>query len=400
VSDEAQASTVQTASQHTAPPGSTAFRGASRAEGYVEGHGREDEVAEAVISDVPMSAEAVKPPPNGATPAARLMPADRDSDLFDVFDVFDPDQDLGLLATAPAERPARRGLRGLLSRMGFTMTPGKAEQGERDLVETIRRDEETIRQATWTRAVSVLVANPKGGVGKTPTAIIAGGVLAASRGGSVCIMEVSDDPGALAFRAEGHPPRGLGDLVRDVDTITNAGQLAGYTAPQTSFASVIGTVGRRPRLTGADVIAVADVVDKYFGIRVMDSGNQPSSSAFQAAVDAADALVIPVFNAGDAVLEAAALLGALRSAGGRTADLADSAIILRLTDGRPENSRVVERVDHIIANTGVQSIFTIPYDPHIAERGQITLAHLEPATRRAFTAAAASVVRTLQENVR
>ncbi|MEB0004280.1 hypothetical protein QN357_15230 [Cryobacterium sp. RTC2.1] len=312
----------------------------------------------------------------------------------------EPLEDLGVVATTPPPKRATRGLRGILARLGFHPEPGRAEQRDLQLAEQLRRDEETIRQATWTRAVSVLVANQKGGVGKTPTAIITGGVLAAVRGGSVCIMEVSDDPGALMFRAEGNPSRGIGELVRDITTIGSAGQLAGYTAPQTSFASVIGTVGPRPRLTADDVTAVAAVVDQYYRIRVMDSGNQPSSSAFQGAIDTADALIIPVFNAGDAVIEAVALLDVLRAAGGRAENLANRAIILRLTDGRPENPKVVDRVNRIIDAAEVSHVFEIPYDAHIAERGQITLAHLDPRTYRAFAAASAAVVRSLQDSVR
>jgi MinD-like ATPase involved in chromosome partitioning or flagellar assembly len=374
---------------------STAFRGASRAQGYIEADASTPDRPAAPAPDLRAVDEAVSP--STATPQ---RPAESPSEpaLADLFG--GSDHDLGLLSTAPPVRGAQRGLRGMLSRLGLTVTPGPAELAEREQAEALRRDEETIRQATWTRAVSVLVANQKGGVGKTPTAIIAGGVLAAARGGSVCILEVSDDPGALSFRAEGNPARGMGELVRDVDTITSAGQLAGYTAPQTSFASVIGTVRRRSRLTHDDVTAVASVIDQYYGIRVMDSGNQPSSSAFQGAVDTADALVIPVFNAGDAVLEAVALLDVLRSAGGKAASLANHATILRLTDGRPENQQVVDRVDQIIDDAGVEQVFTIPYDPHIAERGQITLDHLAPSTRRAFAAAAAGVVRTLQATVR
>ncbi|WP_146069820.1 hypothetical protein [Cryobacterium sp. M15] len=373
----------------------TAFRGASRAQGYIEADAPTNERPAA--TDPELRAVDETGAPSTATPKmlAGSQPEPALADLFGC-----SDHDLGLLSTAPQAQGAQRGLRGVLSRLGFSMTPGPAELAEREQTEALRRDEETIRQATWTRAVSVLVANQKGGVGKTPSAIIVGGVLAAARGGSVCILEVSDDPGALSFRAEGNPARGVGELVRDVDTITSAGQLAGYTAPQTSFASVIGTVRRRPRLTHQDVVAVAAVVDQYYGIRVMDSGNQPSSSAFQGAVDTADALVIPVFNAGDAVLEAVALLDVLRSAGGKAASLADHATILRLTDGRPENRQVVDRVDQIIADAGVEQVFTIPYDPHIAERGQITLDHLDPRTRRAFAAAAAGVVRTLQATVR
>ena len=67
---------------------------------------------------------------------------------------------------------------------------------------------------------------------------------------------------------------------------------------------MIGTVRRRARLTGEDVEALADVVDRFFSIRVMDSGNQPSSSVFQGALDNVDALGIPTFNAGGFMREA------------------------------------------------------------------------------------------------
>jgi MinD-like ATPase involved in chromosome partitioning or flagellar assembly len=274
------------------------------------------------------------------------------------------------------------------------LSPSAKEAEARAQAEQLRQDEETIRQATWTRAVSIMVANPKGGTGKTPVSLLLGGTLAAVRGGSVAIMEVADDPGALTFRAEGRPALGIGELVRDAADITTAGQLAGYTAPQTSFASVIGTVGRRPQLTGDDVTAVAEVLDSYYSVRVMDSGNQPSSSAFNGALEVADALVVPVLNAGDAVLEAISMLDGLRAAGHER--LADTATILRLVDGRPEHRQITERIDRIIASTDLGAVHEIPYDPHIAERNQLTLASLAPATYRAFAAAAATVIRTLQ----
>jgi MinD-like ATPase involved in chromosome partitioning or flagellar assembly len=308
--------------------------------------------------------------------------------------------DLGKVGVAKAAPVATRGFRGAISRLGVRVAPGRAERAELDQREERARDEEVIRQATWVRAASILIANPKGGVGKTPTALLLGGVLATVRGGSVCVVEVSDDAGALAYRAEGNPSLGLGELVRDVDTISTAGQLAGYTAPQTSYASVIGTVARRPRLTDSDVRAVAGVIDRFYGIRVMDSGNQPSSAAFTGALDTADALVLPLYNAGDAALEALALLEELKAAGGHRADLARRAIILRLSDGRPENPQVVARVDRIIAGSGVEQVFAIPFDPHIAERGQLSLAHLSDQTRSALTAAAAGAIRSLQAAVR
>ena len=308
----------------------------------------------------------------------------------------EPAADLAAASTLQKPVTATKGLRGMLGSIGIRLAPGEAEQAKLDSDAALRRDEETIRQATWTRAVSILVANRKGGVGKTPVSLLLGGTLAAVRGGSVCIVEVSDDPGALTFRAEGTPRLGLGELVQNVGTISSAGQLAGYTAPQTSFASVIGTIGDRPPLTRGDVIGVAAVIDEFYSLRVMDSGNQSSSEAFEGAVETADALVIPVLNAGDAVFEALALLDRLRGQGGKAAELADRAIIIRLSDGRPEHPQVVERVNRIIEGAKVAHVVTVPYDAHIAERGQLTLGSLDPATYRVFAGAAAAIVRGLR----
>ena len=371
-----------------------AFAGAQRASHYIETPAAVTEPSAPAAAA--QEAPPVEPDTDLKTPADDVSAADRGGEPYPEVD----NVDLGTLSITQAPRVAQTGARGMLAKLGMKIQPGAAELAAIGIADQQRRHEDVVRQATWTRAVSILVANPKGGAGKTPTAVLLGGMLAATRGGSVCIIEVSDDPGALTFRTEGSPTRGLGELVRDAATIRSAGQLAGYTAPQSSFAAVIGSVGPRPRLEGEHVTAIAGVVDDYFSIRVMDSGNQPSSTAFRAAAETADVLVIPIFNAGDAALEAAGLLDALRAAGGTSAQLADTAIVLRLHDGRPENPQVVIRVDSILRSYGIDHVHTIPYDPHIAERGQLSLGKLAAATRFAITAAAADVVTTLQSSVR
>lgn len=354
----------------------TAFAGAHRTTGY-----KEAAAPPPVVDEAPPAEE----------PAAPVVDVPINDDLS--LDTGALELELASLTDDTPPIP-ETGWRGLVAKTGVKIAPSTKEATARAQAEQLRQDEETVRQATWTRAVSIIVANPKGGTGKTPVSLLLGGTLAAVRGGSVAIMEVSDDPGALTFRAEGRPALGIGELVRDAADITSAGQLAGYTAPQTSFASVIGTVGRRPQLTGDDVTAVAGVLDAFYAIRVMDSGNQPSSSAFTGALGVADALVIPVLNAGDAVLEAVSMLDGLRAAGYDR--LADTATILRLVDGRPEHRQITERIDRIIANAHVGAVHEIPYDPHIAERNQLTLGSLAPATYRAFASAAATVIRSLQ----
>jgi MinD-like ATPase involved in chromosome partitioning or flagellar assembly len=358
----------------------TAFQNAARASAYVE---------EATVSR----------PDRDLEPEAALEPTPADGPEVDAEQVEAQEEapiDIANLTSTAAPTVARTGWRGLLGRTGIKLAPGAAERTAIEQAERLRESERVIRQATFPRAVGILVANRKGGVGKTPTSLILGGILASIRGGSVAVIEVSDDPGTLIYRAEGSPCRGLGELTREYAEVHSMGSLANYTAPQTSFASVIGTTGIRPRLDANDVLNASAVIDRYHQVRVMDSGNQPSSSAFDGALAVTDALVVPVLNSAEAVLEAIALLDYLRARGGAHAHLADTATVVRLTDGRVENPQVASRLGKLLDQHHVAQVFEVPFDPHIAERGPITLDRLAPGTRDAFTHLAAGVVHTLQ----
>jgi cellulose biosynthesis protein BcsQ len=332
---------------------------------------------------------------SGPPPAAPAEDDDDDDELF-----VDPARLLSSQATVQPTAKATKGLRGALARVGLNVKPSAAEVKEREHEARLAGYEAQVRQATYPRCVRVLVANKKGGTGKTPTAVNLAGCIASVRGGQTAVWEVSDDPGALTYRTEGEPTYGLGELVRDVDKITSAGQLGGYTAPQTSFAAVIGSVGRRPRLTRENVVAVSGLLDEFYAVQVMDSGNQPTSSAFQGAAEVADVLVIPLLNAGDSALEAVQLLDELRAGDEHSKYLADHAIAVRLTDGRMEHDRVSRSIEKLLHRNGVQTLVQVPFDQHIAERGQITYSKLQPATREAFVTLAAHVVTAAQAAVR
>lgn len=372
------------------------FGGAARARSYVEAehtlHAEEVRAVRATarVDELELEPAAELEPPPSVEPTSAAAPAAPAPVLL---------PDLPRPAAAVKPRRATVGMRGVLAMAGLPIAPGRAER--RFIEETADQLQRTavVRQATWTRAVGILVANPKGGCGKTPLALLLAGTLATIRGGSVAVLEVADDAGALGFRAEGTPRRGVAELVRDLDGIGSAGQLAGYTAPQTSFAAVIGSVGRRPPLTAADVRGLVGVIDQHYTIRVMDSGNQPSSATFGAAVDAADVLVIPVLRAGDSLLEALALLEQLRETQHGHA-LARNAIVVRLADGRPELPEVAARVDQLLEEAQVRAVLDVPYDPHVAARGTLTLAELATATRSALVTVAAAVVESLHLSIR
>lgn len=299
--------------------------------------------------------------------------------------------------------PAKDGFKGFLNRLFgglFKLEPSAKELAARELAASQGRFEDLIRQSTWTRAVGLLVANKKGTAGKTPLSILLGGVLAAVRGGSVAILETSDDKGQLAYRAEGDPQLGMGELVANISNVRTQSQLRGYTVTQTSFASVIGSTPKwRPPLTRENVLDVSSIVDEHFTIRVMDTGNQYSSGPFGAAVEVADVLVIPTMLAQDAVSEALELLEFLEHQGAEAARLARTAIVVMMSDGRPEFKPSRLKKQFMDKGIAEDHIYSVPYDAHVAERGALTLDKLAPATRQALTAIAAGVVAQTNQNV-
>ena len=127
---------------------------------------------------------------------------------------------------------------------------------------------------------------------------------------------------------------------------------------------------------------------------------QPTSSAFHGAVDVADVLVIPVLDAMPGWQGAMQLLRHLHQLGGHAADLARNAIIVRMHDGRPEDRDVIAYGDQLINNAGIQHVFHVPFDPHIADRTTLTFSKLTPATIDAITLLTAAIVQQLNQNVR
>ena len=121
-----------------------------------------------------------------------------------------------------------------------------------------RENERIVRQSTWTRAMSAVVINPKGGSMKTPLTLLLAGAIAEIRGGGVAAWEGTEVPGDLAAIAEGDPARGLTELIAAGDMVTSAGNLAGYSAPQTSHSAVFGTVGAREEMRPAQIRAVRE----------------------------------------------------------------------------------------------------------------------------------------------
>jgi MinD-like ATPase involved in chromosome partitioning or flagellar assembly len=255
-----------------------------------------------------------------------------------------------------------------------------------------------IRQATWTRAVNAVVAGGKGGTGRTVATMILAGTLAEIRGGFVAAVEATEAAGTLNARSEGKPTRGLGELLARADQISTAGQLGGYTAPQTSHADVIATVAERGELRGSDVLAVRRLLDSYYRITITDTGTNPHHAARRAAVASADAAVLPCLVSLDALTALESTLATLGPLAG-SPDSPPRVVAVLGHDGGPEDPQVAAavrgRLDHLVATGAVSAVVEVPFDPAIRRGGPITLDDLSLASRRAWTQASAALIGAL-----
>jgi MinD-like ATPase involved in chromosome partitioning or flagellar assembly len=287
-------------------------------------------------------------------------------------------------APAAAEAGARWGRRRhwvkVLSLGLATPKPGREELAHRD-------NERLIRAATWPRSVRIAVVNPKGGSGKTPTAVCLAGAMARVRGGSVAVWDASDAAGTLADRTEGVQARCVAAVDDAPGDYAHPGTIAAVAATQTSSVDVLGSLTDR-EFTGDSVERVLWALDRTYRISVADTGNVPHSPAFEAVIAKADILVVPTTIEADSVNKALRLLHRLQ----RHGDLAQRAVVAVLRTGGPETPGLAGQIDTLFQTAGVGAIEHIPFDPAIAAGTAITYDQLTQASHVAWTRLAAATV--------
>ena len=291
----------------------------------------------------------------------------------------------GWIPPAPPEQPAEWGRRpALVKALSFGLIsprPGREELAH-------RVNERLIRSATWTRSVRIAVCNPKGGSGKSPTAVVLGGVLARIRGGSVAIWDAADAAGTLASRTEGVAARCISDVARDPAGYALPSTVAMVASTQSSFADVLGSLRER-EFDGDDIRRVSEVLDRTYRISVADTANTPHSAAFEAVIERADILVVPTTLTADSINKALALLRRLQAA---PTGLVQRAVVAVLRAGGPETPGLAAQVPSLFESAGVGAVVDIPFDRHIATGTAITLASLSHDSVVAWTRLAAVTV--------
>jgi MinD-like ATPase involved in chromosome partitioning or flagellar assembly len=285
---------------------------------------------------------------------------------------------------APSEAPAEWGRRRTVLKV-LSLGLAKPKPGREELDH--RRNERLIRSAAWPRSVRIAVANPKGGAGKTPTALLLGGTLATNRGGSVAVWDAADAAGSLSGIAEGVQAQCISEVEADPGRFAHPGTIAACAATQTSNADVLASLADR-EFSGDSIDRVLWALDRTYRISVADTGNVPHSEAFTAVIAQADILVVPTTITASSVDKALHLLDRLQA----TSSLTQRAVVAVLHTRGPETPGLASRMTDLFSGVGVGAVLDIPFDPAIAAGTPISLDSLNRPSRIAWTQLAAATV--------
>lgn len=299
------------------------------------------------------------------------------------------------LKATEIEQPATQGWRGVATRLGLRLSPSAQERSEREDVHAVSQH--------WPGPRTIIVANGKGGSGKTPTTVLLSAVFARYGGAGVVAWDANQTRGTLGWRTEQGPHDAtVLDLLPEAERLLGTGaqsaDLAHFVHHQTRdrydvLRSQPIQLAADQRVTPGDVDLIWNVVGKYYRLIFIDTGNDESDPVWLEAIEHADQIVVPTTTRADHAEAGALLLDALRGRDEHSRQLADTAIAV-ITQADPRASKT--DLDSIV--TGYQDlareVITIPHDPALVD-GVIQWDSLRPATQRAWLRAAAGVARGL-----
>jgi MinD-like ATPase involved in chromosome partitioning or flagellar assembly len=253
-----------------------------------------------------------------------------------------------------------------------------------------QRNEATlIRDAAWQTSRRVVVAPPKSSF-KTPSSVILAGMIGEQRGGDVIAWDASEGAGTLHARSGGAQFHCVGDVALNPEKYTTRAAVSRAVAVQTSGAHIMGSLVER-ELRPVDVQSVFDVLNPHYSIQIADTGaNATHSPTFRETLDRAHAVVVPTTLQADSVNKSAEFIYRLH---GSHPELARHAVVILSHYGQqvtPGQARAT------LLRAGAPEPLDVPFDPHIAEGGEIITARLSKPSRYAWTTVAANLVTVLE----
>jgi len=289
--------------------------------------------------------------------------------------------------------PATWGWRGKVRKWsGGAISPrmGPAEYSHEMDRRSIQRDFDGPR--------TIAFLNPKGGAAKTTGVLAAGFTFGTVRGGGVVAWDNNETRGTLGIRGMRSTHRNttrelLEDLERFSDVYqSRIGDLGAFVRSQGDAHFDVLASDERPDVTGMiraqDFTAVHQLLERFYRLILIDTGNNMRAENWLAAADAADLLVVTSTVREDTGYSGLWMLDALQDAGYE--NLKHKTITV-LSD---PSSHVDQQLAHDLTQVYEQrtkAVYRVPYDPVLVAGSVVPYAQLSEGTRGAWLKACAGM---------
>ncbi|MGW0182971.1 AAA family ATPase [Nocardia sp. NPDC003345] len=286
-----------------------------------------------------------------------------------------------LLAEIAAVRQAHlrsnSGVRGALNKVGFNLGLSPAEQRAENRRNSIRRQ--------LTAPYQIAVVSVKGGVGRTTTAAGLGSVFAKLRPDRVVAIDANPDFGDLSSRTARHQyGLTLRDLAQAKGRLDSFSAVHSYTSVNTADLAVVASpwsTDAGEALSGGEYQTGVEILRRHYNLLVVDCGTGVLDSSTNTVLRTSDAVVVVTPATVGGVTGAVATLNWLSSHGFDHLIASSMVAIVRQHPAKPTVD--IEAIEKLFASAQRPTI-QIPFDPHLAEGGEIDLRMLEKETVLAF----------------
>ena len=281
--------------------------------------------------------------------------------------------------------PASKGWRkGLMTTTGINLGPSRKELHDQTFENRVRTPIEGCHR--------LAVISLKGGVGKTTTAATLGSMFASLRGDRVIAIDANPDRGTLGDKIVPNLTRAtVRDFVRRSPQLDRYSAVREFTAQASSRLEVLCSESdplASMAFSEADYRVISDILERFYNLILTDCGTGLLHSAMVGVLAKADQVVIVSSASLDGARSASATLDWLEAHGYQ--NLARDSVTV-VTSVRPKADAVhlEEIVAHFARRT--RAVVAVPYDPHLAEGGQIDLERMSKTAYHAYLELAAEV---------
>lgn len=249
---------------------------------------------------------------------------------------------------------------------------------------------------------TIAFVNPKGGAAKTTGVLAAGYTFGTVRGGGVIGWDNNETRGTLGIRGARSTHRNTTrELLEDVERFKDVyqsriGDLGAFVRSQGDAHFDVLASDERPDVTGVihakDFAEVHSLLERFYRIILVDTGNNLRAENWLAAAEAADLLVVTSTVREDTGYSGLWMLDALQDAGYENLKYKTVTV---LSDPSPKVDEGLARDLTQVYEQRTRGVYRVPYDPALVSGSVVPYGDLSAETRRAWLRACAGMAAAL-----